>query len=511
MKKWNILAMVFVLNALFCLAGSGAAYSGGVMVDLGTLPGGWSSEATGINDKGQIVGMSSTTIGSNGYSRAFLYSGGKMKDLGILAGTTDSGATGINSNGQIVGWSSAGVGKIYYAVLYSGDTKTDLGTPAGYTSSSATGINNNGQIVGITFTTSVTRAVLYSGGTTVLPSTFGGTDSQANGINNDGKIVGYADTASTYHAFLKNPGEAMQDLTTLPGGTWSNAKAINNIGQIVGVSEIAGGWYRAFLKNPVGAMQNLGTLPGGNWSQATAINDKGQIVGYADTASGKFHAFLYSGGKMTDLGTLGGDYSQASGINNNGQIVGIADTAGGSSHAFLYNPASHSLPAIQSLLIGDWLTPIIFPIVPLDWLAGGDVEGRMHLAFPAYGSSRIKSGRQMSSRRAGKHRASRLLHHCLSRRQPFSSTAHSQVIPTAANAMVKAWIRPIRHPRHVTVLYPIGVDVINLRLIVTLAAPTMGTANPPIFVGVVVADWFSRLEGSRKERGWAQPLWKKIL
>ena len=39
MKKWNLLAMVFVLSALFCLADSGAAYSGGMMTDLGTLRG----------------------------------------------------------------------------------------------------------------------------------------------------------------------------------------------------------------------------------------------------------------------------------------------------------------------------------------------------------------------------------------------------------------------------------------------------------------------------------------
>ena len=56
MKKWNLLAMVFILSALLCLADSGAAYSGGTMTDLGTLPGGRYSNATGINDKGQIVG-----------------------------------------------------------------------------------------------------------------------------------------------------------------------------------------------------------------------------------------------------------------------------------------------------------------------------------------------------------------------------------------------------------------------------------------------------------------------
>ena len=83
MKKWNLLAMVCIVSALLCLAASGTAYSGGTMIDLGTL-GGTYSYANGINNKGQIVGYSLT---ASGQDHAFLYSGGKMTDLGTLGGT----------------------------------------------------------------------------------------------------------------------------------------------------------------------------------------------------------------------------------------------------------------------------------------------------------------------------------------------------------------------------------------------------------------------------------------
>lgn len=53
-------------------------YSGGVTSDLGTL-GGNNSTAYGINNNGQIVGVSTT---SNGTTRAFIYSEGTMRDLG---------------------------------------------------------------------------------------------------------------------------------------------------------------------------------------------------------------------------------------------------------------------------------------------------------------------------------------------------------------------------------------------------------------------------------------------
>ena len=48
----------------------------------------------------------------------------------------------------------------------------------------------------------------------------------------------------------------------------------------------------------------LGHL-GGALSDACGINDIGQVAG-VETANGVRHAFLYSGGTMSDLGTLGG-------------------------------------------------------------------------------------------------------------------------------------------------------------------------------------------------------------
>jgi probable HAF family extracellular repeat protein len=67
-------------------------YDGGVLQDLG--PG----SANGINDPGQIV------VGVNG---PFLYNDGAKYGLNIMiagSGWNLSNATGINDSGQIVGW-----------------------------------------------------------------------------------------------------------------------------------------------------------------------------------------------------------------------------------------------------------------------------------------------------------------------------------------------------------------------------------------------------------------------
>lgn len=130
------------------------------------------------------------------------------------------------------------------------------------------------------------------------------------------------------------------DLGTL-GGAATYAYGINNSGQVTGYSDTPSGVQNAFLYSG-GSMTDLGTLPpctiAGqtcNGSQGYGINNSGQVVGFSYTTP-NFHAFLYSGGSMTDLGTLGGDRSFAYGINDSGQVTGYAYVDPSTTHAFLY-------------------------------------------------------------------------------------------------------------------------------------------------------------------------------
>ncbi len=70
-----------------------------VLTDLGTL-GGDFAYVSGINNRGEIVG-NSTTNGST-VMHAFIYSNGRLTDLGTLGGTNSYGY-GINDWGVAVG------------------------------------------------------------------------------------------------------------------------------------------------------------------------------------------------------------------------------------------------------------------------------------------------------------------------------------------------------------------------------------------------------------------------
>jgi len=211
MKALQRLVVVLVMVLALATAGAASNYT---ILDLGTLPGGNSSQALGINDSGKIVGWSDWL----GYVHGCTW-WGEDRTISELGGP-DSSATGVNDSGEIVGWSGTTDGYLFHAWLWQDGTIIDLGMLPGENSSQANGINDSGQIVGFSGTSSGNSyACLWQDGTiTDLGTLPGGGSSEAWGINNSGQIVGYAYTSSgSWHACLWEPTQHLEAVDPLQG------------------------------------------------------------------------------------------------------------------------------------------------------------------------------------------------------------------------------------------------------------------------------------------------------
>ena len=118
----------------------------GLLVWLDSLHAGHDAAAVALNNHGHAVGGA---VASDGSNRAVLWSGAVAIDLGTLLGKRSSNASDINDAGQIVG---TAFGDGASAVLWQDGQIQDLNdfvaSDSAWHLNAATWINNEGQIVG---------------------------------------------------------------------------------------------------------------------------------------------------------------------------------------------------------------------------------------------------------------------------------------------------------------------------------------------------------------------------
>jgi probable HAF family extracellular repeat protein len=307
-------------------------------VDLGA---GEFSEATAINDAGQVAG--------NSQAGAFRWDAGSLTYLGTLPGRTFSQARDINSAGDIVG-SSCNVDGGCLAFRWRAGSLTELSPPVGYCCSEAHAVNDQGDVVGsVRVGATESHAAVWLAGATVATDIQAPRDgwSYAWDINAERMVVGtYDQTPDIAGGQGSYVWTASNGLQFLGGqGDQGEALGINDAGQIVGWALPPGApsdLVAYIWQN--GARQYLGTL-GGRSSVGMDINEDGVVTGRSDTGirrSGALQhvAFLWnSEGGMHALELASGfDYAMGVDINASGWVVGMAWRARGTNFATLWRP-----------------------------------------------------------------------------------------------------------------------------------------------------------------------------
>jgi probable HAF family extracellular repeat protein len=194
----------------------GILWANGSRTALGSLGGG-STRPADINNAGQVVGTSNTSV-ELGQPHAFLWQNGVMTDLGLLRGDDqDSGAAAINAYGVIVGTSGRldeNTGVDYRPFVWENGVMSAIPTPS--SEAYATDINDAGVVIGLMRTSGAAspyHAWIYVNGVvtnlnSLIHSASGLHVAYANAINNNGEIAGVAfDAQGQAHGVLLRPGD----------------------------------------------------------------------------------------------------------------------------------------------------------------------------------------------------------------------------------------------------------------------------------------------------------------
>src|SRR5262249_27854266 len=217
------------------------------MTDIGSF-GGYSA-AVDVNDRGTIVGFSSSTSG--GSAQAFVYSDGVMTNIDPFGFAGESVARSINNLGDVVGEFLIQSKTAHHAFLYKEGVFYDIGFPES-PETVAFAINDDGQVVGATLvpfedlcldpqtgedvvcTRYTEHAFVYQAGraadlNAVIPAGSGWELAWAFDINNRGQIVGYGSVNEKFRAFLLTPAKSGEQCKQ---GAWKSF-GFKNQGQCI--------------------------------------------------------------------------------------------------------------------------------------------------------------------------------------------------------------------------------------------------------------------------------------
>lgn len=249
-------------------------------------------------------------------------------------------ARGINARGDIVG-DYTDANDVTHAYLLRQGVFTSIDFPdAVFTGAKA--INARGDIVGnFMDTASVPHGYLLRDGQLTQIDYPGARGTSVWAINNSGEVTGsHFDATGTERGFILKDG-VFRDVH-VPRSLSTGVYGAQDNGRVwVGQARIRpDGAFRGFVRTKPGDFQLI-VFPGFVCSVARWINQRGDIVGlFPDTqnveecADAPNHGFLFRDGEYTQIDFPRSTFTRALAINDDGVIVGRFDDRQGNTHGF---------------------------------------------------------------------------------------------------------------------------------------------------------------------------------
>lgn len=312
------------------------------LTPLGDLPGADTTIATGLNDRGDVVGWSQF-FGGTPSIRAWRWA----PSTGFVAlpqtpGQSNYRAVDINNVGVIAGDGAHDSG---FAWRLENGTYTMLGALPGDGRSIVGGINEAGEITGTSWSFQFTipkKAYFAAPGAAMYEIVRG----QGTAINERGQVCGWA---TAFAPMRYSPASGLTMLPLVPGKAYHYAYGINNSGDIVGnATRTNGNGSVPYIYTDAGGAQEIGNFGGA--AGAVAINDHGDVVGNSSPGTGGRPWIWNQATGLRFLSplvdpTLGYSPASVSRINNRGQILARAFVTGGTGYEpVLLTPVAPSQP-----------------------------------------------------------------------------------------------------------------------------------------------------------------------
>jgi probable HAF family extracellular repeat protein len=246
-------------------------------------------------------------------------------------GGLDTAATGINDRGTVVGTFTNDLNQVQSFVRFADGTFSDPIIYPGSQSTYLSDLNNTGTMCGSYLLNGAYHGFFLSG-SSFTNFDLDTSNTLVRGVNDAGNFSG----TTIEQGFVSIDGTVT--MFDIPGQAIIDAYSINSLNQVVGGAVAVHGFEveYSFLRGANGKLVWPIQAPGFRNTGMFGVDDKGRMVGFVTSVDAPTQAvFLRASHRFAIFAYPGAISTEFTDINNHGQICGEYDSPDGKQHGFI--------------------------------------------------------------------------------------------------------------------------------------------------------------------------------